>query len=119
MKIICSQTNIFIGGVDMYGNRKLRVVSRVRFVVFLVVAILGAFMIGACVFGFGASAEGMNRPSYVNVRVLSGDTLWGIAREYCPKDMDIRDYISRIEGHNQIDAGCLTAGEILQVPVYR
>jgi len=32
----------------------------------------------------------------VKYTVSRGDTLWSIAREYCPEDMDIRDYIDRL-----------------------
>lgn len=32
----------------------------------------------------------------INYTISRGDTLWSIAREYCPEDMDIRDYIDRL-----------------------
>lgn len=51
------------------------------------------------------------------ITVQSGDTLWGISEQYCPDDMDKREYIRAIE----VDNGCgsdIRVGDVLTVRVY-
>ena len=43
-------------------------------------------------------------PITETVVVGYGDTLWEICREYCPDNMDIREYIAQIERFNNINA---------------
>lgn len=51
------------------------------------------------------------------VTVQSGDTLWGIAEQYCPDDMDKRDYIRAIEADNECTSA-IKVGDVLTVRVY-
>lgn len=46
--------------------------------------------------------------------VSQGDTLWDIAKEYCPSNMDIRDYIYDIKERNDI-SGTIHNGQVLEV----
>lgn len=39
----------------------------------------------------------------IEYTVASGETLWTIAKEYCPEDMDVRDYIYEIKKLNNMD----------------
>lgn len=39
---------------------------------------------------------------HVVVTVHQGDTPWDLAREYCPDDVDIRDYLGWVEDANGI-----------------
>lgn len=41
--------------------------------------------------------------------VYQGETLWEIAEEYCPEDMDKRDYIEEIKELNNMDTYALDA----------
>ncbi len=41
----------------------------------------------------------------VQYTVSSGETLWSIAKQYCPEGMDIRDYIYRLHISPEIYAG--------------
>lgn len=49
--------------------------------------------------------------------VEPGDTLWGIARQYCPDDMDIREYIYEVEEYNNMPTSGLRAGQTIDVLV--
>lgn len=49
--------------------------------------------------------------------VESGDTLWDIAEDYCPENVDIRDYIDAVEERNGIDS-MLYAGQELIIFEY-
>lgn len=55
---------------------------------------------------------------YKEVIVMNGDTLWDIAKQYLPYDMDIRDYVNEIAKHNHIRGGFLMAGEVIEIPIY-
>lgn len=56
-------------------------------------------------------------PKTETVTVKEGDKLWNICEEYCPKDMDIREYISKIEALNGINAD-IQAGQKINVIIY-
>lgn len=51
------------------------------------------------------------------VMVHNGDTLWNIAKEYCPSHMDIRRYINLIQEDNDCSAD-IHYGDILTVRCY-
>lgn len=44
-----------------------------------------------------------------------GETLWSIAKQYCPDDMDIRDYIKLIVRENELTTTTLQPGQILTI----
>lgn len=48
----------------------------------------------------------------------AGDTLWSIAGEYCPVDMDKRDYIDDIVTRNQLDSAVLQVGQEIEIWKY-
>lgn len=54
---------------------------------------------------------------YEVITVHGGDTLWGIASEFCPNGKDIRDYIQTVCRENGIDAN-IYPGDTIRVPVY-
>lgn len=47
--------------------------------------------------------------------VQSGDTLWDIAEEYSPNDMDIREYIYNIKEHNGLETLNIHPGMALEI----
>lgn len=49
--------------------------------------------------------------------VMTGDTLWSIAEEYCPSDMDKRDYIDKLRADNSVGS-VIHAGDILNIRMY-
>jgi len=57
-------------------------------------------------------------PSYVNVQVSEGDSLWGIASAYPHEGMDIRSYIQEIKKVNNLRSDVLVNGNYLIIPVY-
>lgn len=42
-----------------------------------------------------------------------GDTLWDIAKEYCPEDMGIREYVDLIKTRNNITADIYEGDSII------
>ena len=55
--------------------------------------------------------------SYEALTVRTGDTLWGIASERCPANMDKRDYIRTVQKKNRVGAD-IYPGDELFVPIY-
>jgi hypothetical protein len=50
--------------------------------------------------------------------VSQGDTLWQIARDHKPKDMDTRAYIQIIKKTNHLKSSGIQAGDVLSLPIY-
>lgn len=97
--------------------RKFRIVSKFRFVVFLVVVILIAFTAISTVAGFN-TAISLSYNEYRCVEIESGDTLWSVASEYAPEDMDVRQVVHDICDTNDIQASDIASGQKILVPVY-
>lgn len=97
-------------------NIKYRVANRFRFTIFAVVVIL-------VVTTLFMSLAGLNRVSsltvekYVDVEVVSGDTLWSIAENYMHDSGDIRQSVHSLSVINNIKADDLYPGMIIKVPV--
>ena len=99
-------------------KKRYRVVSKFRFTMFMVVMILCIMTVAGTLLGFNTvSSASMDQYNLVNVE--SGDTLWNIACEYGPDDMDVRQVVHDICDVNEISADELVAGSKIIVPVYQ
>ena len=98
-------------------NKKYRITSKFRFTMFLVVMILCLMTTIGTLLGLNTvNSASMNQ--YNQVQVEAGDTIWNIACEYAPDDMDVRKVVHDICDINEIQADQLTAGQKIIVPVY-
>lgn len=98
-------------------NKKYRIKSKVRFTLFLTLVIIIAFTAATTILGFNtANSSSMN--VYDQVEIHNGDTLWEIACEYCPDDMDVRAYVYNICDINDTSADQIEAGMKILVPIY-
>ncbi|HHV71075.1 MAG TPA: LysM peptidoglycan-binding domain-containing protein [Clostridia bacterium] len=61
-------------------------------------------------------AKGEQPNSYKEVIVKSGDSLWIIAKKYCPQDQDIRKSIWEIRRINNLDDANIKPGQVLKIP---
>lgn len=96
-------------------RKHYKIVSKPRFIMFLVICVL--IIIYAATFISGAyAAEGDAKPSYVEICVNEGDTLWAIALEYGSDKTDVRRTIDHICQINSITASSLKPGDIILVP---
>ena len=99
-------------------KKRYRITSKFRFTVFLVIMILCVMTAVTTLLGFNTvSSASLDQYNLVNVE--SGDTLWNIACEYGPDDMDVRKVVHDICNVNEISADELTAGSKIIVPVYQ
>jgi len=93
---------------------RVRLTRRGRLTVFLTVV---AFSLLA-VFGHAAaSADAPHAPTPVSVHVVvSGETLWGVARSVTPAGSDVRDTIIAIEHLNDLSGSDIAVGQQLLLP---
>lgn len=99
-------------------RKKYRIKSRVRFTVFIIVMLLITATAVTTVLGFN-NVNGMTKQQYIQVQVEPGDTLWSIAEQYMPADMDRRESVYIISKANETSASELYPGQTLKVPVER
>ena len=59
-----------------------------------------------------------NEPKVVGYTYTSGSTVWDMAREYCPSEMDVRDFAYEIERINGIKNSVVSAREMYKIPIY-
>ena len=102
-------------GVNMVLGR-FRVVNKVRFTAFLTALIL-IFILSTSAFLGYSNVSAAEPEKYIAYHVQPGDTLWDIAKEYGPSDMDIKQFIYQIKCINDTDAAHLQAGQVINIPV--
>lgn len=76
----------------------------------LIIAIIVTTMFASC----HKKDVNWNETSYT---VSIGETLWDIAEEYCPNDMDCREYIYEVKKLNNMETSELVAGQTITVLV--
>ena len=82
------------------------------------VLIIALVLVGAVVSGFVMNHATTPIQYRYNYTVKSGDTLWNIASEACPEDMDVREYIHEISKTNGIDDGSIRPGQTIELYHY-
>ncbi len=99
--------------------KKIRIVSKTRFVLFITVLLLGTVLLLTSALPADAAGEnaGGGQTAYQTVEVQSGDTLWSIASAHVQEKRDIRPYIQEICRINHLQSGGdLTVGQTLHIP---
>ena len=97
-------------------RKRYRIKNRIRFASFIVISLLLVCTIFNTALGFN-DALALSEQQYIEIQVESGDTLWTIADEYMPDDIDIREAVYMICETNDVDANTLYAGQTLSIPV--
>jgi len=101
----------------MKTAKTYRIKSRLRFTVFVALMIIITVSSANTILGF-YDASSLTVKEYKIVEISSGDTLWHIAKEYMPSDMDTRKAVHQICNLNDITAADLYPGQTIQIPVY-
>jgi hypothetical protein len=96
-------------------NRRYQITSPIRFVAFLVIAMLLVISATIIVNGSDRGNESAE-PAYIEIRIQSGDTLWDLAKEYGPSDEDVRKVVKRICKINGIVPEGLMPGQKIKIP---
>ena len=97
-------------------KRKYKIVSPVRFFMFVLVSVLSMTMLIYSLLGFATTEAGTSE-SYRQVEVNQDDTLWSIANRYGAKNVDPRTTVNKICDLNDISASDVKPGDTLIVPV--
>ena len=84
-------------------KKTLKVKSRVRFTAFVLIMLFAVTGLFNTMLGLN-DALGLTKQEYIEVSINSGDTLWTIAEQYMPSDMDIRKAVHIIKNVNEIDS---------------
>ena len=95
-------------------GKGIRIYSMARFMTFLAILILIAFLTGGIL--FKSTVSGMEEQEYQTVTVMTGDTLWEIADEY-NGGKDVRNLVEQICHVNEVKAEELYPGQTLKIPV--
>lgn len=97
-------------------KKTLKVKSRVRFTAFVLIMLFAVTCLFNTMLGLN-DALGLTKQEYIEVSINSGDTLWTIAEQYMPSDMDIRKAVHIIKNVNEIDSQ-LQPGQTILIPEY-
>ena len=97
-------------------KKTLKVKSRVRFTAFVLIMLFAVTGLFNTMLGLN-DALGLTKQEYIEVSINSGDTLWTIAEQYMPSDMDIRKAVHIIKNVNEIDSQ-LQPGQTILIPEY-
>ena len=98
-------------------RKKHRIKSKFRFCVFLTLTMVLLISIQGNINGRN-QALSLTKPVYTEIVIISGDTLWDLAKEYGPTDQDIRKVVHAICNINNISADKLQSGQTIMIPKY-
>lgn len=108
------------GGIEMadtsYKKRKLVIVSKTRFCIFLIIVFVIFLSIIASTFNNTNAKEKLGQSSLKIVSVQKGDTLWDISNKYAPRNMDKRKYIYEVRKINNMKSAYLLEGQKIKLP---
>ncbi len=95
--------------------KRYRIANKFRFTVFTTCVLLALSLIIGNLTGMDRAYSDPEK-TYVSVEVVSGDTLWDLARTYGPSDKDVRLVIKDICAINDVSAYTLVPGQNLLIP---
>ncbi|HZJ58179.1 MAG TPA: LysM peptidoglycan-binding domain-containing protein [Clostridia bacterium] len=94
-------------------KKKIKVTNKARLSIFI--SILLVVLYPAMMFAIDKPHNKI-APSFINVYIEPGDTLWDIAKANLPPKTDIRDFIHEIKSINELDSALIVEGDSLLVP---
>ena len=101
----------------LYLGKHHRIKSELRFSIFMMLCIILVIISVQGLLGVDKAA-GTVQETYQTVEIHHGDTLWDIAGQYAPENMDIRRAVYQLEKLNGISADELMPGMEIQIPNY-
>lgn len=88
-----------------------------------IVALGIIFIVSIVFFSVVVSAKSSNPEKplykyYTSVQINKGDTLWDIAKEYCPDSLNMNSYMKELKSINRLNNDEIHAGNYLTVVYY-
>lgn len=106
------RTNVRIGGNYM---KRYVIKSKIRFLISI--SLIMIFTVTSLFTLVVNARVNQDTPMALDY-VETGDTLWNMSEEYAG-DMDIREYISKVIGINDLNSSNIKPGELLYFPIYK
>jgi len=97
-------------------TKKYRIKSKFRFTIFIALMVVFTAFVTGTVLGLDDASSLSEEPSYMQVEIQAGDTLWNIAGQYGPANMDRRQLVFEICRVNDINADTIQPGQTILVP---
>ncbi len=97
------------------NKQRKHIRGRIRFTFFLMMTVIISVAGINTLLGLN-NANGQTKSTYITVEVVSGDTLWTIAENYMPDDMDPREAVYQIKRANGLEQSKISSGEQLRIP---
>ncbi|SCG83375.1 hypothetical protein DW1_1807 [Proteiniborus sp. DW1] len=99
------------------GKRKVRIVNKKRFTIFLTIVFIIFTIIFTGLWKLNL-AYSSNDGKYIEMTILSGDTLWEIAKRNNPYNKDVRIIVQEIMEMNNMKSASIKAGSVIKIPTY-
>lgn len=96
-------------------SKGIRIYSLARFLTFMTVLVLIAFLAGGLI--FKSTVSGMEEPKYETVTIMAGDTLWDIASDFNSNNNDLRNLVKEICSINDINNNEIHPGQTIKIPI--
>ncbi|MEG0918491.1 MAG: LysM peptidoglycan-binding domain-containing protein [Anaerovoracaceae bacterium] len=97
-------------------NHKYRMKSKFRFTIFIALLTICFVTATNTFLGFN-DAIAIDETSKAQIEIVAGDTMWDIAQRYKSPDTEIREAIYMICKVNDINAGDLVPGILIDIPL--
>lgn len=97
-------------------KKRLYIVNRFRFVLMTLITLIILSTFISYISGLFMSDASTNN-AVIAIDIVSGDTLWDIAKAYNYYDEDIREVVYRIKTYNHLESTTLTVGQSVLIPL--
>ena len=98
-------------------KKRYRVKSKFRFCLSLTIMLIILISITGTAIG-GNQAVSLTKPTYTEIMIVNGDTLWDLAKSFGPDDQDVRKVVHAICEINDISADRIQSGQKILIPQY-
>ncbi|MGI6733112.1 MAG: LysM peptidoglycan-binding domain-containing protein [Anaerovoracaceae bacterium] len=98
-------------------KKRYRIKSKFRFCLSLTILLIIIISAAGTIIGEN-QALSLTKPMYTEITVVTGDTLWNLAKAYGPADQDVRKIVHAICKVNNTSADKIQPGQKILIPQY-
>ena len=99
------------------GKKKYKIVNRFKFMRFIIILVSLVLIIILFFQKRNKAYSSLYEEQYIEIEITKGDTIWDIAREFMPKEYDIRKMVFEIKEINNMDNAKIYPGDSVKVPI--